>query len=263
MSKYVYGIVIGILALLIFFASVSVIGAGQVGVVTLFGNVRQETLDPGFHLLNPLAAVHAMNLRILTTQGDSEAASSDLQTVHTQITLNYSLNGQDAKNIYVKIGNNPDYFESSIINPAMSETFKAVVADFSAEDLINKRAAVSERINKLLQAKLSEYGIIVQSVAITNFVFSQVFNEAIEAKVTAQQRVLTEQNNLARIKVEAQQKVVQAQAEANALQIQKQAITPELLQLRQTENQNLAIQKWDGHLPQYTGNNIPFIMGIK
>ena len=252
-----------ILALFLFYCSISIIGPGKIGVVTLFGNVREETLVSGFHILNPLSNVHKMNLRILTTTADSEAASSDLQTVDTQITLNYSINSQDVKNIYIRLGQDPEYFQNSIINPAMSETFKAVVADFSAEDLINKRDKVSMGINDLLQKKLNSYGIIVQSVSITNFTFSKTFNQAIEAKVTAQQRVLTEQNNLQRIKVEAQQKIVQAQAEATALNLQKQAITPELLQLRQIENQSVAIAKWDGHLPTYTGGNIPFIFSGK
>jgi prohibitin 2 len=261
--KYLSISAVGFFVLLFGIMSISTIGAGQVGVVTLFGEVSPVTLDPGMHFLNPFASVHKLNVRVLTTQANSEAASSDLQTVDTQITLNYSLRAKNAIEIYSNIGNDPDYFENSIIDPAMSETFKSVVADFSAEDLINKRALVSDGIQKMLQTKLSAYGIDVQSISITNFQFSTQFNQAIEAKVTAQQRVFTEQNNLAAIKVQAQQKIVQAQAEATALNIQKQAITPDLLQLRQVENQTAAIAKWDGHLPQYTGATIPFIMSAK
>lgn len=250
-------------AIVIWLLSISTVPAGAIGVVTVFGDVKSETLEPGIHFLNPLASVHKMNIQVLTTTADSEAASSDLQTVHTQITLNYSIKAGSVKSIYATLGSDPEYLEKSIINPAMSETFKATVAKFTAEELINKRAEVSMQIDKLLQEKLNSYGFIVQSVSITNFTFSNAFNSAIEAKVTAQQRVLTETNNLQRIKVEAQQKIVQAQAEATALTLQKQAITPELLQLRQIENQSQAILKWDGHLPQYTGGNIPFIFASK
>jgi regulator of protease activity HflC (stomatin/prohibitin superfamily) len=257
---FVVGILGVLFGLFILFCSMSRIGAGETGVVTLFGNLRPQTLSSGIHFINPLTSVHKMNLRILTTSAKSEAASSDLQTVDTEITLNYSVNPLDVVNIYTKLGVDPEYFESYLINPAMSETFKAVVADFTAEELINKRAAVSRGITALLQKKLNEFGIIVQSVSITNFAFSKTFNTAIEAKVTAQQRVLTEQNNLQRIKVEAEQKIVQAQAEATALNLQKQAITPELLQLRQIENEKIAIDKWNGVMPLYTGSNLPFIM---
>jgi hypothetical protein len=41
--------------------------------------------------------------------------------------------------------------------------------------------------------------------------------------------------------------VAQAQAEAKALEVQKQQITPELMQLRTIE---MMQQHWDGHLPE-------------
>jgi regulator of protease activity HflC (stomatin/prohibitin superfamily) len=91
-------------------------------------------------------------------------------------------------------------------------------------------------------------------VSITDFNFSEEYNRAIEAKVTAQQNALKAENGLTRIKIEAEQKVAQAQAEAKAkaLEVQKQQITPELLQLRTIE---MMQQHWDGHLPEvYMGS---------
>jgi hypothetical protein len=45
------------------------------------------------------------------------------------------------------------------------------------------------------------------------------------------------------IKTEAQQKIESAKAEAESLRIQKEQITPELIQLRKVENQANAIKK--------------------
>jgi hypothetical protein len=84
------------------------------------------------------------------------------------------------------------------------------------------------------------------AVSITDFNFSDDYNRAIEAKVTAQQNALKAENDLNRIKIEAEQKVRQTQAEAKALEVQKQQITPELVQLRTIE---MMQQPWDGHLP--------------
>jgi hypothetical protein len=47
--------------------------------------------------------------------------------------------------------------------------------------------------------------------------------------------------------------------EAESLAVQRQQVTPELIQLRQMENQRLAIEKWDGKLPSVAGGAIPFI----
>lgn len=250
------------LVVILCLASLSTIGAGEIGVVTTFGSLNEKTLDSGAHFLNPFSNVSKINLRTLTSTTSSQAASKDLQTVHTDITLNYSLDPKGAIEFYKNIGNH-EYLESSIIKPAISETFKSVVALFSAEDLINKREIVSEKIEKTFKEKISKFGVIIDSISITNFEFSKSFNEAIESKVTAQQKVLTAENDLQRISIEAKQKIVRAEAEAKSLSLQKGAITPELILLRQTENQADAIKKWNGVLPNYTGGNIPFIMNEK
>lgn len=248
-----------LLLITILFCSFSSVPNGSVGVVTLFGKISPVTLSPGAHFLNPFAAVHPINLQIETTTTKSEAASKDLQTVTTSIVVNYNLTATNIKSFYYQFGNDDKNLRQSIINPSINETFKAVVAKFTAEDLINRREEVSKNIEETLSNKLKNYNFNVDSINITNFEFSNSFNEAIEAKVTAQQRVLTAENDLQRIQVEAQQKVVEAKATADSMNLQKQILTPELIQLKQIENTQMAIKKWNGVLPQYTGNNVPFI----
>lgn len=259
-NKFVVGGVLAVVCCFILFCSFGYVPAGNVGVVTTFGEISNITYSPGAHFLNPFSVINLINTRVLTASTQSEAASKDLQIVDTAITLNYNISATDLKAFYSAIGNSPDNLQNSIIQPAMSETFKAVVAEFTAEDLINKRDEVSSGIAKLLAAKLAKYNLTVDSISVTNFKFSEAFNVAIEAKVTAQQNVLKASNDLQRIKIEAQQKVVQAQAIASSMALQKQIVTPELIQLKQIENEKAAIDKWNGVLPLYTGNNLPFIM---
>ena len=89
--------------------------------------------------------------------------------------------------------------------------------------------------------------------------FSESFNQAIEAKTTAEQLKLKAERDLERIRVEAEQKIASAKAEAEALRLQKQEITTDLLKLREIENQRVALEKWDGRLPQVTGGSVPLI----
>ena len=67
-------------------------------------------------------------------------------------------------------------------------------------------------------------GIQVSAFNILNFTFSPDFNLAIEAKVKAEQEALTQKNVLARKEYEAKQIVVTAQANAESIRIQAQAI---------------------------------------
>ena len=96
--------------------------------------------------------------------------------------------------------------------------------------------------------------ISLDELNITDFQFSKGFNEAIEAKQTAEQLALKAQRDLERVKIEGQQKIVQAKAEAESQRIQKETISPIILQLR-------AIEKWDGKFPQVIGGSgaLPFI----
>lgn len=265
MKQYILG---GIILFLIIgcYCSCSTIGAGEVGIPTLFGKPNQEILSSGIHFINPLASIHKMDVRVQTLSSQSEAASSDLQIVDTTLTLNYQVDYKNALTLYVQIGGDPEYIKNSIVAPYINETFKSVVAHFTAEELINKRDIVSHEILNLLQKKLHDSYMNVTSVSITNFQFSKSFNEAIEKKVTAQQQVLTSQNNLARQKVEneiaitkaqtdAQAVVLRAEADAKALNLKKSAVTEEMIQLN-------AIEKWNGVLPIYT-SSVPFIKTLE
>lgn len=134
-----------------------------------------------------------------------------------------------------------------------------MTASFNAEGLITQRALVSEQAEALLQQKLQPFGIVVDGYNIIDFDFSEEFNKAIEAKQTAEQMALKARRDLERVKIEAEQRITQARAEAEALRIQREALTPELLRLREIEALLKAIEKWDGKLPAVTGGSVPFI----
>ncbi|HCC69193.1 MAG TPA: HflC protein, partial [Nitrospiraceae bacterium] len=96
--------------------------------------------------------------------------------------------------------------------------------------------------------------------SITAFSFSSAFTEALEAKQAAEQLALKAKRDLDRVRIEAQQKVTTATAEAEALRLQRANISPDLIELRKVEANLRAIEKWNGILPQVTGGGaVPFI----
>jgi len=99
----------------------------------------------------------------------------------------------------------------------------------------------------------------LDEINITEFKFSNEYNNAIEQKQIAEQNALKAKLDLQRIEVEAQQKIEQAKAEAESLRLQKQEVTQELIDLRKIEAQMKAIEKWDGKMPTVTGGATPFI----
>ena len=95
---------------------------------------------------------------------------------------------------------------------------------------------------------------MVDEFNIIDFEFSKAFNEAIEAKVTAEQLKLKADRDLERIKIEADQKVAEAGGKAEAISIEARALrqNPQVVELRW-------IEKWDGKVPTYWGEASPFI----
>lgn len=258
------GIPFFVLALLtlILWLSFTSVDAGYRGVVLRFGAVTGRILEPGPHLITPfIETVKPISVQVQVEKLESQAASHDLQVVHTQVTLAYYQDPCCVADIWSKL--NDDALDRVVI-PAIQEAIKAQTAQYDAEQLVAQRPAVRNGIEQYVRDRLTTHHIDVDAVSITDFNFSEDYNRAIEAKVTAQQNALKAQNDLNRIKIEAEQKVTQAQAEAKALEVQKQQITPELVQLRTIE---MMQQRWDGHLPDVymagQGGALPMIDVLK
>ena len=253
------GILIVVLILMSWLNPFVVINAGHRGVKTTFGKVEPVVFEEGLHLRIPIMQqVREINVQIQKAEGDGDAASRDLQQVHTKIALNYHLIPDRVAETFQLIGD-LDSVGDRIIIPAVQEAFKATTAKYTAEELISKRPEVRDQISQFMRDRLLRHGIQIDEFSIVNFRFSESFNQAIEGKTTADQLKLKAERDLERIKVEAEQKIASAKAEAEALRLQKQEITPDLLKLREIENQRLALEKWNGQLPQVTGGSVPMI----
>jgi len=230
---------------------------GHVGLYKTFGKLNDNMLSPGIHFKIPfIQTVIEVNTQVTKAETDTSASSKDLQPVSTHVAVNYSVNKASAYNIMNNIGGN---FDSVIINPAIQEIVKEVTARYPAEDLITRRDVVAGEISEHLKTRLAKYDLIVNDINIVNFKFSDAFNQSIEAKQVAQQQALKAENDLRRIEIEAKQKIAQAQAEAESLRLKKQEVTPELIQLKQIEVSEKALEKWDGKLPSVTGGATPFV----
>jgi len=247
-------------------ASVQIVEAGHRGVLLHWSavDVASAPLDEGLHFVMPFQdQVVNMEVRTLKFVKATSSASKDLQTVSTEVTVNYHPSPTSVNVLYKEVG--LDY-QNRIISPAVEEVVKQVTANYNAEELITKRPQVKADIETEIGARLSEYNIITDVISITDFQFSALFSSAIESKVEAEQKAQKAENDLLRIEVEARQvatraegiaraNVAQAQGEAEAIAVINQALAnnPEYLEWLKT-------QAWDGKLPLVVGSGgTPFI----
>ncbi|MDI6726197.1 MAG: prohibitin family protein [Smithellaceae bacterium] len=252
-------VIVAAIVLLIMFSKPWVqIGPGQRGVIMNFGAVQKLVLGEGLHLRIPIMqTVVIVDVKVQKAETDAAAASADLQDVSSRVALNFHVVPDKANIVYQTIG---IHFKERIIDPAILEVVKAVTAKYSAEELITKRPAVSEAMRAALAERLLGHNIAVDAFSIVIFSFSKVFTEAIEQKQTAEQLALKAKRDLDRIRIEAEQKITAARAEAESLRLQRANISADLIELRKIEANMKAIDKWNGILPQVTGAGaVPFI----
>jgi prohibitin 2 len=268
--RIVVPVIIGfILLIVVLVASVKIVEAGHRGVLLSFGAVdTSASLNEGIHFVVPFRdEVVPLEVRTQKIVENAAAASRDLQDVSTQVALNYHIAPDSAQVLFQQLGFD---YGNRVVSPAIQESLKQVTARYNAENLITNREAAKDEVETQIEARLAPYNIDVEALSITEFQFSEQFRRAVESKVEAEQRALQATNDLRRIEIEAQQAqakaigeqkaniahaegvrqaaVLQAQGEAQAINIVKAQLTedPRYLEWLKT-------QRWDGVLPLVTG----------
>ncbi len=259
MKKIITGILAAVIVvLLILISSVSIVKTGQIGIVTRFGAVQEKVLSEGINFKLPfIERVHKLNCKIQKMEISNNSASKDLQDVGIDVAINYCISVEQAPNLYKTVGKN---YEDTILTPSITDAIKSVTAQYTAEELITKRAEVADIMLDAFNKKLNSKGITIVSSNIIDLQFSEAFNTAIEEKQVAQQEALKAKEELEKTKIEAEKKIVEAEATAEANKIINESLTNNNLEKQRLENEANAISKWDGVLPStITGDAVPFI----
>jgi prohibitin 1 len=249
---YLIGAVVAVFVLVAVFPVV-IVGAGERGVVfNNFSGVENRILGEGMHFRIPFVeSVTKVSVRTQKTDIKAEAASKDLQTVNTDIVINWKVDSGKVNKIYQQIGDQ-DVVADRIIIPAVNEVVKAATAQKTASEVLARRAELKADVDTLLSERLKKFDVVLEDVSIVNVSFSPEFNRAIEQKQVAQQEAERALFVTQQASAEAQATINRARGEAEANRLKQQSLSNELLELR-------AIEKWDGKMPQYTGTSTPFI----
>ena len=268
-GKIIAAAVVAILVISIVFGSFVVIPAGHTGVVVTLGKVSDTVLQEGMHFKIPFAQeIVQIDNRIVKLEVSTEAFSKDLQTVSTVLAVNYRIAKNMSYSIYKEVG---AAFEEVLVSPAVNEALKAVVAKYTASDLVASRSEVSLQLDTELNEKLNTRGIYIEDLNIIDWDFSPEYIAAVEAKQVAEQTLIktqTEQEQQIVIaEAEAEKKVIAANAEAESSLIEAEAEAKRIkleAEAQAEANRILAesvtdplidyqtIEKWDGQLPQVT-----------
>lgn len=240
----------------IFFNFFVIINPGQRGVLIKFGEVQDRVLSEGIHAIIPLVnTVEKLSVRVQKKEQSAEASSKDLQDVFTDVALNWHIIPEKTNLVFQQIGN-----ESSIINriiePAVEEVLKAVMAEYTAEEIVTKRKQVKAEVDKFLAERLTPYYLAVDDISLVHVHFSERFGEAVETKQIAEQEAKRAGFMAIKAAKEAEAQVNLAKGEAEAQGLIQTTLNNELLK-KQT------IEKWDGKLPLIMGSDTNKVLELE
>lgn len=245
---------------------------GSTGIMVTLGRVQDgSTLAEGLHFHLPFVQeIVSLDNRVQKLELNTEAFSKDIQTVSAKLAVNYRLRPESSFSVYKSYGTE---FEQNIIVPATHEALKSVSAQYTAEELISKRAESSDKMRDELDAKLTGMGITVTDFNIIDFDFSTDFINAVEAKQVAEQvkKKAATENETAIAQAEREKQVaikqseaaaeklrIEAEAKANAVKLaaEAEAYRLESINKNLTEQtiQNTLAERWDGKLPTVVGD---------
>ncbi len=246
---------------ILLFSSVTRVGTGHVGVLTLFGKVTSETLGEGIHVINPLKTNNEMSVQTQTIKESASVPSSEGLMMSLDTSLIYHLNPDHAADVFQKIG--ADY-ENVVVEPTLRSAIREATASHTANALYTgEREMVAKQITDQITAELNKRGISVENVLLRDIQLPATLKAAIEAKQQAEQESLAMNFRLQKETQEAQRKRIEAAGVRDFQQIVAQGITPSLLEWKGIEaTENLA--KSPNSKVVVIGNNkngLPLILG--
>ena len=239
-----------VVAMLVTGCGWGVVDPGERAVFARFGEIWEQCYPEGLYWYNPFTTdMYEIDVKVQAAGFKADAASRDLQDIHAELVVNYSIDGTQCHKLVQTVGT---HFQERLIQPAVQEVLKAATAHFPIEKVIQERAKLKDEIVFGLRARLTPYNIIVHDVALTNFAFSEEFSNAIERKQVEEQNVQRAEFLRQQAVKEAERHVALAKGQAEANTLVRQSLSGDLLTFE-------ALKKWNGILPTVTGGAVPFI----
>lgn len=184
---------------------------------TLRGGIQPGVVGEGTHFMIPvIQRPLVMDVRTKAREIPSVTGTKDLQMVNIKLRVLWRPVVEELPRLYKELGTD---FDDRVLPSIGNEVLKSVVAQYNAEELLSKRAEVSDRIKVELLKRAKHFHLTLDDVAITHLTFGREFMKAIEAKQVASQEAERQQYVVQRAEQERQAVVIRAEGEAEAAHI--------------------------------------------
>jgi regulator of protease activity HflC (stomatin/prohibitin superfamily) len=218
--------------------------------------------------------------------------------VSVDLGISFHIIPDSVKAVFTKWRKDINYIANVYFDNLIHDALIHVASNMPIEDIYGpKKQVLVNKVDSIVEGQVGKYGIIVDRIFITgDFKLPDVIERAINAKMEATQIAQKRENELREVEAEANKKIAQSkgdsesklirekmeneinilqanaqaqilvvktksQAESTLIQAQSQSEANKLLQNSMNDKliEMKRIEKWDGHMPTFTGSADPSI----
>ncbi len=224
---------VGLTGLLFLSRALAIVPAGKIGIVDQFGQVSDQTLDPGLHFKNPLAKVVLLSTQTQELKETTETPAQDGLIVTADVSVLYRVDPAKAKQLYQTVGTE---YAQVVLVPQFRAAIRSATAKYPSQALYtSKREAVAQELQQEISRILGDRGILIETTLLRNITLPQNLQAAVQSKLQAEQDSQRMEFVLQKEKQEADRKRIEAQGIADSQRIIAQGLTDKILQFRQIE----------------------------
>ncbi len=215
------------------FQTVSIVPAGNVGVIDVFGKVSTRTLHSGINFRNPFAKVVLFSVKTQEIKELMNVPSQEGLTISLELSILYNLSPEKAADIYRTVGVN---YVDVILVPQFRSVARSVTSSFEAKALYtSEREILIETIRKRLVDVVSERGVNIEATPLRSITLPSRLTQAIEQKLESEQESQRMEFVLLKEQKEAERKRIEAQGISDFQLIVTKGISEQLLKWKGIE----------------------------
>lgn len=171
------------------------------------------------------------NISEPTLGGELDFTDKDNVTGKLDIVVRYSIKPDSVEAIYREFGTQAS-FEASLITPDIRSVTRDAPGQFTTAQVRTQRPELTKALFDALSTRWAKEGVIVDAVNIQDIRYPESVTNAFAEAQNARTKIETATANLKASEISSQEKVVQANAEAEANRVISESLSEEVLKLR-------------------------------
>lgn len=223
---------------------------------------KQYIYKQGFHIIAPWNTMYVYDVRTNEAFEKMTVLSKNGLNIVVDLSYRFQPDAEKIGFIHDEIGVS---YQERIIIPEIRSATREVIGKYLPEELYSsKRETIQEEIFQRTFEAIAKKNLILDAVLIREVVLPETLQQAIERKLKEEQASLEYEFRLERERKEAERRVIEAQAKADANQILNASLTDKILkdkgieatlELSKSANSKVVIVGGqDGGLPLILGN---------